>query len=218
MIPSARITLSGAFALMLLSLLPRAVSPAHAFLFSEITLNSSTVQVVHNAPSNTDVLNLSLNVTNKGDSGTGDCNGELNDLLETGVHVSVSKFTCTTYGIICLAIGCPAFDFDAQVNYVEHEIGFTASYGTSFGPNAFGNVSSKIVPITTAANTCGTWTINLQATGQNLSGITGAPVSLFLNDADNDGNGFSSSACFTVNANVGNGITKPHHGVHSVRH
>ncbi len=209
-----RVVLMGAFASALLGFLPYLTSPAHAQ--SEINLNSSTVQVVHNA-TNTDVLNMSLNVESDGDGGLDPCESEADDLLETGVHVSVSSFTCAQYFFICGIVTCPTFDFDAQVNYTEHDIG-SASYGTSFGPNAAGFVSSKIVALATPPGTCGTWSINLQATGQNLSGITGPPVSLWLNDSDDDGNGVAGAECFTVNANVGAGITKPHHGVHATRH
>ena len=211
-----RVVLTGASVWALIALLPFAMSPAHAQL--ENVLNSSTVQVVHNTPSNTDVLNLSLNVTNIGDAG--DCEGGADDLLETGVHISVSKQTCAFRNANCPGILCAPLDFDAQVDYVEHDIG-SASYGTSFAPNSpgSGSVSSKIVALATPANTCGTWSINLQGTGQNLSGITSAPVALFLNDSDNDGNSASGGpACFDVNASVGNGITKPHHGVHRARH
>ena len=84
-------------------------------------------------------------------------------------------------------------------------------------PNADGFVSSKIVAVTTPPNTCGRWTINLQATGQNLSGITGPPVSLFVNESDADPVDTAVN-CFTVNASVGAGIIKPHHGVHATRH
>ena len=240
--PRSRVLLTGGSVCALIALLPFAISPVHAQ--NEICLNSSTVQVVHNAPANSDVLNLSLNVTSNGD--TGSCDGEADDLLEDGVHVSVSRLSCAEYSLACSCVVatntnslicfsnticttqtgfcggfCPPFDFDAQVDYVEHDIG-SASYGTSFAPNAAGSVSSKIVAQTTPVNTCGTWTINLQATGQNLSLITGTPVALFLNDSDNDGagepEGLTGPACFDVNANIGNGITKPHRGAHRARH
>ena len=243
---SIRITLLGAFAWGLMVFSPTSTTPVHAgpVPVTEIHLNSSNVQVVHNTPANTDVLNMSLNVESDGD-GLGSCDGEADDLLETGVHVSVSKLSCTAYALACQCIFntatnslvclpvlcttqtgfcggvCPAFDFDAQVNYVEHQIG-EQSYGTSFAPNAAGAVASKIVALDTPLFTCGTWSINLQATGQNLSGITASPVSLFLNDSDNDGaggpDGITGAACFDVTANVGNGIVKPHHGVRKARH
>jgi len=206
-----RVVLMGAFASALLGFLPYLTSPAHAQ--AENVLNSSTVQVVHNTPASTDVLNLSLNVTNIGDGG--DCEVGADDLLETGVHISVSRQTCLFRATNCPGILCAPLDFDAQVNYVEHDIG-SASYGTSFGPNASGNVSSKIVAQTTPPITCGTWTINLQATGQNLSGITGPPVSIVINESDAI-SADSANNCFDVNASVGTGITKPHRGVHHAR-
>jgi hypothetical protein len=210
-----RVVLMGAFASALLGFLPYLTSPAHAQ--AEIHLNSSTVQVVHNVPANTDVLNLSLNVRNDGDGGLDPCESEVDDLLETGVHISVWRGSCFDFFAICNSLaGCPTLDFDAQVNYVEHQIG-SASYGTSFGPNADGFVSSKIVALATPPGTCGTWSINLQGTGQNLSGITGPSVALFVNDSDHDANGLAFAECFDVNASVGNGITKPARGVHATR-
>ena len=207
-----RVALTGASVWALMALLPFAISPAHAQ--AENVLNSSTVQVVHNTPANTDVLNLALNVTNDGD--TGDCDGGADDLLETGVHISVSQQSCLFRATNCPGILCAPLDFDAQVDYVEHDIG-SASYGTSFGPNASGHVSSKIVAQTTPPITCGTWQINLQATGQNLSGITGPPVSIVINESDAIGaDGVNN--CFDVNAQIGKGITKPARGAHRARH
>jgi len=211
-----RVSLLGVFAGALLILSPYSTVPADAGpVAQEINLNSSTVQVVHNTPANTDVLNMSMNITNIGDSGTGDCNSGLNDPLESLLIVAVSRFSCATFVGSCIAAACP--DFLAGVIYVEHDIGST-SYGTSFLPNAAGFVSSKIVALATPPNTCGTWNINLQATGQNLSLITGTKVSLLLGDADADGGSVESLACFDVNVSVGNGITKPHRGVHRARH
>src|SRR6266850_6945043 len=183
---SVRPLLGAAVALALLSLSPRAVSPAHAAVAaSEINLNSSNVQVVHNTPANTDVLNLSLNVTSDGE--LGGCEGEDDDLLESGVTVGVFGGSCIQYFFTCIAVTCPTLPFDFTVNpYVEHEIG-SSSYGTFFGLNGAGSVSSKIVSLATPINTCGTWNINLQATGLNLSSITSSPIALFLNDSDDSG-------------------------------
>jgi len=195
---------------------PYSTPPAHAVPPVEITFISTNVQVVHNTPANTDVLNMSLNVQNAGDSGS--CDAEKDDLLETGLFVGVSRFSCIAYLSSCFSIsGCPILDFSAEVGYVEHDIG-SLSYGTSFAPNAAGFVSSKIVALTTPPNTCGTWSINLQATGQNLSLITGQPVALFLSDSELDGGNFLGAACIDVNANIGSGIVKPHHGVRRARH
>jgi len=198
-----------AVALTLLSLSPRAVSPAHAFV-PEIHLNSSNVQVVHNPSPSTDVLNLSLNVTSDGE--LGGCEGEDDDLLESGVTVGVFGGSCTEYFYFCIFFSCPTQPFDYTVNpYVEHEIGST-SYGTFFGSNGAGSVSSKIVSLATPINTCGTWNINLQATALDLSSITSSPISLFLNDSDDSG-----PFCYDVSANIGNGVVKPHHGVRKAR-
>src|SRR4029077_5680994 len=82
-----RIVLMGAFASALLGFLPCLTSPALAQ--NEINLNSSNVQVVHNAAANSDVLNMSLNVESDGDGGLDPCESQADDLLETGVHVSV---------------------------------------------------------------------------------------------------------------------------------
>jgi len=196
---------------------PCSTPAAHAGpVAAEINLNSSNVQVVHNTPANTDVLNMSLNVENSGDSGS--CDGGDDDLLKTGYFVEVSKFSCLGFFLTCIGItGCPTPDFSAEVNYVEHDIG-SLRYGTSFASNASGFVSSKIVALATPANTCGTWSINLQATGQNLSGIIGPKVALLLADEDEDAGPLFGSACFDVNVNVGNGIVKPHNGFHRARH
>src|SRR6266404_4825777 len=103
---SVRITLLGVFAAALMVLSPCSTPSAHAGpVAAEMNLNSSTVQVVHNTPANTDVLNLNLNVESSGDTGT--C-GDANDLLETGVHVAVSRFSCFGYFIACIGLtGCP---------------------------------------------------------------------------------------------------------------
>src|ERR1700674_3226492 len=82
-----RVVLSGASVWALMALLPYAISPAHAQ--NEIHLNSSNVQVVKNPIPFTDVLNMSLNVTDDGDGDPFDpCDVEKDDLLETGVHIS----------------------------------------------------------------------------------------------------------------------------------
>ena len=174
---------------------------------NDLILNTSTVQVVHNSGTNADVLNMALNVT----SNEAGCDGGADDLLESGVSVGVYGGTCAAFSTLCSTIGCPLLPFDFNVNpYVEHDIG-SFSYGTFFKLNGGGAVSSKIVALATPPGTCGRWSINLQATGLNLSSITSNSVALFLDDSDGDGR------CFTVNAQVGNGIVKPHHGVRNVR-
>jgi hypothetical protein len=191
----------GAFASGLLVLSPFAVSHADGVL-DEIQLNSSTVQVVHNPTPNTDVLNMSLNVTDLGE--LGGCEGGADDFIATGFSVTVFKGSCSSITGVVFSYTIPG--------YVAHHIG-SSTYGTYFALKPPGTVSSKIVALATPANTCGTWNINFQATGQDLEYLDSNQVALLLNDSDDSG-----PFCFDVNAQVGDGIVKPHHGVHSVRH
>lgn len=199
--PSVRITRLGAFAWVFLVLSTYATTPAHANPPGEIVLNSSTVQVVHNTSPNTDVLNMSLNVTDNGE-GAG-CDGGLDDFIATGFSVSIFEGSCSQITGFAFSYTIPG--------YVAHHIG-SQTYGTYFALKPPGTVASKIVALATPANTCGTWQINFQATGQDLEYLTTNQIVLILNDSDNSG-----PFCFDVNAQIGNGITKPNHGVHSVR-
>jgi hypothetical protein len=201
---SVRPVLAAAVALTLLSWLPRAVLPAYATV-QEIILNSSTVQIVHNPSPNTDVVNISLDVTNDGDAGS--CDGGSDDLLEGGVAIGVGEPSCASQSATFLAF----FPYD------EHDIG-SISYGTFFVQAGQISVASKIVPLATPPGTCGRWKINFQAAGLDLSAFTSAPIALLVGDGEDDaGSNFLNTACFDVNANIGNGITKPHHGVHRAR-
>jgi hypothetical protein len=196
---------AAAVAFALVGLAPHAVLPAYASV-QEIILNSSTVQIVHNPSPDTDVLNLSLDVTNDGDAGS--CDGEADDLLEGGVAIGVAEPSCASENNSLL------FSF----SYAEHDIG-GSSYGTFFGALVPITAASKIVPLATPPGACGRWKINFQATGLNLSGFTSAPIALLVGDGDEDaGSNFGDAACFNVNASIGNGITKPHHGVRHARH
>ena len=202
---SVRPVLAAAVAFALLGLAPRAASPAYATV-QEIILNSSTVQIVHNPSPGTDVLNLSLDVTNRGDAGS--CDGGLDDLLESGVRIGVREPSCASVN--------SAFAFD--VSYVEHDIG-SASYGTFFLQVGSFSESSKIVALATPPGACGRWKINYQAAGLDLSVFTSNSIGLLVGDDDADA-GLSSfnTACFDVNAQQGNGIVKAHQGAHRARH
>jgi hypothetical protein len=203
---SVRITLIGTFALTLFVLSPYSTPPAHALLppASEIILNSSTIQIVHNSIPNTDVLNASLDVTNLGDAGS--CDGGDDDFLASGFFFGVSSQPCGIGGVTI-------FSF---ITYVKHTIG-SASYGTHFFSAGGATVASKIVTLATPPGACGRWNINFQATGVDLSAFTSNQISLILNDKEGDATG-AGNACFNVNAEIGNGITKPHRGVHHARH
>lgn len=197
---SARITLLGAFAWALLAISPVAVSHADG-VANEIILNSAIVQVVHNPSPDTDVLNMSLNVTDQGESG---CEGGADDFIATGFSVTILKGGCVLRSGLAFSYTIPG--------YVAHHIG-SATYGTYFALKPPGTVASKIVALATPANTCGTWQINFQATGQDLEYLDTNSIALLLDDGDHSG-----PFCFDVNAQIGNGITKPNRGVHSVRH
>ena len=202
---SVRPVLTAAVAFALLGLAPRAVLPAYATV-QEIILNSSTVQIVHNPSIGTDVLNISLDVTSDGDAGS--CDGGKDDLLEGGVAIGVAEPSCASENATLL------FSF----SYVEHDIG-GSSYGTFFGGVVPITAASKIVPLATPGGACGRWKINFQATGLNLSGFTSSPIALLVGDGEEDaGTNFGGTACFNVNASIGNGITKPHQGAHRARH
>jgi len=198
---SLRIGLLGGLASALLGLSPFAAFPAHALIpFSEIILNSSTVQVVHNAIPSTDVLNMSLDVTNFGDAGS--CGGGDDDFLTSGFQFEVSSGLCSSSGSTIFR----------SVVYVVHSIGGVPTYGTVFQAAGPATLASKIVALATPIGACGRWLINMQIAGVDLSAFTSTPIGLFLNDADVD-----AGVCSNVPVNIGNGIVKPHHGVRRAR-
>ena len=200
--PSLRITLLVALASAVLGLSPFATSPAHALIpVSEIIINSSTVQVVHNSIPNTDVLNATLDVTNNGDAGS--CDGGDDDLLASGVFFGVSSQPCGVGGVTLFSL----------ITYVEHTIGGVTSYGTHFFSDGHTTLASKIVKLATPVGACGRWNINIQITGVDLSAFTSTPTGLVLDDHEGD-----AGLCSNVNVNIGNGIVKPHHGVRRARH
>jgi len=203
---SVRLVLGAAVALTLLGVLPFASSPAHAGpAVTEIIRNSSTVQIVHNPSPGTDVLNLSIDVTNNADAGS--CDGGLDDLLEGGVIIGLQEPSCATLN----------FAFTEGFQYVEHEIG-SASYGTFYAADG-ATLSSKIVALPTPPGACGRWMINFRETGLDLHAFTSNSVGLLVGDDDDDaGSHLSNTACFDVNVMNGTGIVKPHHGVRRVRH
>jgi hypothetical protein len=169
---------------------------------SEIVLNSSAVQIIHNSIPDTDVLNMSLDVTNHGDAGSCDGDAGSDNLLTGGISFFVSSGLCPGSGTLILA----------TYNYVVHRIGGVPAYGTIFLSSGPATLASKIVPLATPLGACGRWKINLQITGLDLSAFVSTPIGLGLDDGDND-----SLVCSNVNANIGEGIVKPHHGVHHAR-
>ena len=99
------------------------------------------------------------------------------------------------------------FDYDFEpfvVHIVNH-----STYGAFFGLNPVnvgpGTVSARILQLPAPANSCGAWTLNVEATGLNLSSITSNPMSIWLNDEDNSG-----PFCFNINdAIIGSQISNP---------
>jgi hypothetical protein len=82
------------------------------------------------------------------------------------------------------------------------------TYGTFSGLNPVGvgpgTVSARIVLLSTPPNGCGTWNLNVEATGLDLSSITSNPMSIWLNDEDDSG-----PFCFDINdAIIGSAIPK----------
>ena len=200
---SARIPLAGAFIWAFLILSPYSTLPADAGpVATEIVLNSSAVQIIHNSIPDTDVLNMSLDVTNRGDAGSCDGDTGSDNLLTGGISFFVSSGLCPGTGTVILT----------TYHYDVHSIGGVPAYGTIFLTSGSATLASKIVPLATPLGACGRWKINVQITGLDLSAFVSTPIGLGLDDGDND-----SLVCSNVNATIGAGIVKPHRGVHHAR-
>jgi hypothetical protein len=208
---SIRGLLIGALGAAALSLSPLAVSPALAEESGEITLGQARVQVVHEGgDSDTAVLNFTF--TNLG-NGSGRCDYGEQDAIASGVEVALLGKSCESYFYECYRYDyCPptsSFPFDYIVDpFVAHTVN-QQSYGTFFGQYPVdegpGTVSARIVALPKPEGACGTWTLNLEATGLDLYKIQSNPVSLWLNDAADDG-----PFCFDIdNAVIGHPIAAP---------
>jgi hypothetical protein len=195
-----------------LSLPLLAISAAHADE-QEIDLNSDRVQIVHSGGSNRDSTNFNITFTNYGE---GDCDGGEDDAIASGIEVALTPGSCF---VVCDAAGgacvasksapviAPPFDYYIAP-FVAHTVNHE-TYGTFFGQNPVdvgpGTVSARIVLLSVPPNGCGTWNLNVEATGLNLSSITSNPMSLWLNDSD-----LSGPFCFDIdNAIIGNPIPRP---------
>jgi len=192
-----------------LFLSPCAVSPAHAKPIEEISLGADRVQIVHSGGDNTDSTNLNITFTNRGDYPDYDCDDGQDDAIASGVEVALSQQSCPSLCVVsgsCVDGLIPIFAFDYDIEpFVSHTVN-GLNYGTFFGLNGPGTVSARIVRISTPpeGEGCGTWTLNVEATGLDLSTITQNPMSLWLNDADDSG-----PFCFDIdNAIIGSPIPK----------
>lgn len=192
-----------------LSLMPLAVAHAQNDP-GEIDLNAEKIQISH-TPGGTsaDTASIFINFTNNVDG----CDDGEDDAIASGITVQLSSLSCAE--LFCVAGPCPlaaptvTFPFSYDIfPFISHTVG-DVTYGTFFGLNPVdvgpGTVSARIVTTETPTWTCGTWNLNVHATGLDLSSITSNPISLTLNDADDSG-----PFCFDIDdAVIGNNIN-PH--------
>lgn len=191
-----------------LSLSPLLVSPAQAIITQEIVLTAHRVQIVHSGGTDTDSTNFNLTFTNFGE---GDCDGGEDDAIASGIEVALSPNSCPICAdnVACIDSPIVVYPFDYDIEpFVAHTVNHQ-TYGTFFGLNPVGvgpgTVSARIVLLSKPVDGCGTWNLNVEATGLNLSSITSNPMSIWLNDADDSG-----PFCFDINdAIIGSAIPKP---------
>ncbi|MFZ0680401.1 hypothetical protein [Candidatus Binatus sp.] len=204
---SLRGLLIGSLGAAALSFAPLAVSPAHAVDDQEIVLTGHKVQIVHNGGGTSDSTNFNITFTNYGE---GDCDGGEDDAIVSGIEVALSPYSCEPIcdGPCVDAPITPLFAFDYVIDpFVSHTVNHQ-TYGTFFGLNPIGEgpgtVSARIVLLSRPVGGCGSWNLNVEATGLDLSSITSNPMSIWLNDADDSG-----PFCFDINdAIIGNLIPK----------
>jgi hypothetical protein len=210
---SLRAILIGGFGAAALFLSPLAVSPTGAIPAEGIALNADRVQIIHNGGYNEDSTNFNITFTNYGEAG---CD-EGNDAIASGIDVALSQERCPYK--ICLADSAPDspactdtiidYPFDYFIApFVDHVVNHE-SYGTFYGLNPTnvgpGTVSARIVLLSTPPDGCGTWELNVEATGLDLYSIRYNPMSIWLNDADDSG-----PFCFNIdNAIIGGPISSP---------
>ena len=217
-----RSVLIGSIGAVAFSLLPLAVSAAHAQGLPEIELDHEKVQIVHGTVAGTDSANLNITFTSFGEEGG--CDGGDDDAIASGIEVALAPGSCVPVclsGGVCIGqLTSPESPFDYIIDpFVAHTVN-GVSYGTFFGLNPVGTgpgtVSARIVLLSVPEGGCGTWALNVEATGLDLSSITSNPISLFLNDSDGSG-----PFCFDIDdAIIGAKITpapKVRRGSHRTR-
>lgn len=206
---SLRGLLIGSLGAAALSLMPLAAAQAQVDP-GEIELNAEKIQISH-TPGGTsaDSAAIFINFTNTVEG----CDGGDDDAIASGITVQLSSLTCEE--MFCIAGPCvadapiltPPFSYDI-FPFVSHTVGDVTS-GNFFGLNppdvGPGTVSARIITTETPTWTCGTWNLNIHATGLDLSSITSNPMSLTLNDSDDSG-----PFCFDIDdAVIGNNLN-PH--------
>jgi hypothetical protein len=198
-----------------LCLSPLSVSPAHAVMSGEITLGPERVQIVHAAGVGNDFTNFNITFTNFGDYPDFDCDAGQDDPIASGVEILLSQESCPslcdTANSICVSNPVLLFPFAYDIEPFVSRIVNHSNYGTFFGLNGPGTVSAKIVRLFTPppGEGCGTWNLNVEATGLDLSSITHNPMSIWIGDEDNSGP-FEGLFCFNINnAIIGAPIPTP---------
>src|SRR5579863_7294006 len=201
---SLRGLLIGSLGAAALTLSPLALSAVRADE-QEIDLINDRVQVVHTGGDQTDFTNFNITFTSFGE---GDCDGGQDDAIASGIDVALAPGPCESVcnGNAACVVSAPIvlFPFEYFIGpFVAHTVNHR-TYGTFFGQNPVdvgpGTVSARIGLLSKPVNGCGTWNLNVEATGLDLSSITSNPISLWLNDADDSG-----PFCFTINnAIIGN--------------
>ena len=206
---SIRGLLVGSLGIVALSVSPLAVSPAQAFPLQEIILTGHRVQIVHNGGGTSDFTNFNITFTSFGE---GSCDGGDDDAIASGIEVALSPVSCPNIcfqGALCVGSPVITFPFDYDIEpFVAHTVNHQM-YGSFFGLNPVGvgpgTVSARIGLLSRPLYGCGTWNLNVEATGLDLSSITSNPMSIWLNDEDDSG-----PFCFDINdAIIGSPIPKP---------
>ncbi len=195
----------GSLGAVALCLLPRAAS-AQPAPNGEITLGPERVQIVH-VGGNADFTNFNITFTNNGDYPDYDCDDGKDDPIASGVEVALAQQSCPCDlpGTCVYTPLLPIFPFDYDIEpFVSHTVN-GSNYGTFFGLNGPETVSARIVRILTppVGEGCGAWTMNVEATGLDLSSITQNPMSIWIGDEDHSGP-FEGLFCFDIdNAIIG---------------
>jgi hypothetical protein len=210
---SLRGILLGLLGAAALSLSPFAMSAAEATPSEGIVLDAHRVQIVHAEGYDEDSTNFNITFTNFGDYGR--CNYGDN-AIASGIDVALSPDTCeetcntsgNTSDQSCMDT-VDTFPFSYFIGpFVAHTVN-KVTYGTFFGLNPVdvgpGTVSARIVLLPVPSYGCGTWELNVEATGLDLSSIQYNPMSIWLNDANDSG-----PYCFNIyDAIIGNQIPRP---------
>lgn len=161
----------------------------------DFVLNSERVQIARSSQANSDEVNIGLTFTHLPDP---TCNAA-DDALHSGIMVALFAGTCGD-------MTGPGLSLDLDP-FVVHTVS-QQSYGTIFQSFPPETVSGRIVALSTPADTCGEWTLNLEVAGLDNAalGLGGSnPFALILTDSDLHGFG-----CFTItNAIIGNQIPTP---------